>query len=282
MHTYSSILTICVLSVIIQNQLCAGCESKCEYQTVYFQPGTNRQDHTNILHFLCYLDLSTRLPLRFKKISNLCTLIDSTVQGEKYTFPLVQSPSLPSFGKPSPGIAAAVIVVHGTQRNAEDYYCYMQNSANIEYNGHFNSSVLVLAPHFYDINDNVPSNVLYWDTNSGWKGGDLSTKYYDARISSFGVLDEVLSILTDSSIYPNLKVKQPLLGATAIAAVGFSASLMEVSYFLCIMLTVCYGIGTLSRWPSRTKICFDGHTSCVRCGTLCADEPIELHVSRYG
>eukprot|EP00028_Trichosphaerium_sp_Am-I-7-wt_P006659 CAMPEP_0168533772 /NCGR_PEP_ID=MMETSP0405-20121227/17351_1 /TAXON_ID=498012 /ORGANISM="Trichosphaerium sp, Strain Am-I-7 wt" /LENGTH=333 /DNA_ID=CAMNT_0008560047 /DNA_START=22 /DNA_END=1020 /DNA_ORIENTATION=+ len=101
-------------------------------------------------------------------------------------------------------IEIAVIMVHGTGRNADEYFCYMRNSVD-EYYGKDRDKVLVIAPHFKIPSDNPVVGDLFWDHNEDWKAGYDSTNTFDKRVSSFTVLDDMLSIFADRLIYPSLK-----------------------------------------------------------------------------
>ncbi|MCK6370874.1 MAG: hypothetical protein L6Q83_06005 [Gammaproteobacteria bacterium] len=69
----------------------------------------------------------------------------------------------------------AVFVIHGTNRNADDYLGYLDDL-----------DTLVIAPHFQDSGPG-----LYW-TSGGWKRGDRSK---DAeRVSSYEVLDRMVEM----------------------------------------------------------------------------------------
>ena len=107
-------------------------------------------------------------------------------------------------GHPNPNVTMAVIVSHGAARNAEDYFCYMQNSVD-SYFGANRDAVLVFAPWFAGPEDNPAPNQIYWASDGGWKWCDLSTKNITKRTSSCTMLDSVAQNLADRNIYPSLK-----------------------------------------------------------------------------
>jgi len=90
-------------------------------------------------------------------------------------------------------IRHAVIVVHGTNRNAVDYFDYASAAVS--------SDVLVVAPRFETSSDSPSSAELHW-TNSGWKEGNESTGSRPWTISSFAVADELLRSM--HATFPNL------------------------------------------------------------------------------
>lgn len=98
--------------------------------------------------------------------------------------------------------ARAVVVVHGILRNAADYLSYAQTAAATA-----GSSALLVAPQFPISTDTLQTDDLYW-TKEGWSGGSLSrdTEYARPfRISSFGVLDQLVSQLANRTNFPNLR-----------------------------------------------------------------------------
>lgn len=95
-------------------------------------------------------------------------------------------------------VRTAVVVVHGTSRNADDYAGYAMRAAR---DANEASSTLVVAPHFRGSSD-TRNGRLSW-TNDGWKFGDLSqTSAW--RMSSFEVMDRIVDQLTTSR-FPNLE-----------------------------------------------------------------------------
>jgi hypothetical protein len=107
-----------------------------------------------------------------------------------------------------PGIRRAVIIIHGTNRNANNYYDYIESAAQQS-----NQSVttIIIAPQFLteeDItNSSLNSNTLFWD-DDGWKQGDhsLSTPANprSTSLSSFTVIDKLLTQLSNPNLFPDL------------------------------------------------------------------------------
>ncbi len=90
-----------------------------------------------------------------------------------------------------------VIVVHGLQRNANDYFSYMTTllqSINME------GSSLLISPYFKDT-QNASADDLYWD--SRWREGADSGNT-NASISSFTVIDAIIEKVVSSGNFPNL------------------------------------------------------------------------------
>lgn len=104
-------------------------------------------------------------------------------------------------------IRRAIIVIHGTKRNATGYYQDMLTAAV----GKLHESI-ILAPHFLTEEDvdyhNLGNDVPFW-TNRGWIQGDSSlstpTNPRSATISSFAVINYILAKWADLNIFPNLQ-----------------------------------------------------------------------------
>jgi pimeloyl-ACP methyl ester carboxylesterase len=97
----------------------------------------------------------------------------------------------------SAAVTQAVIVVHGTNRNADGYYEHMMAAA---VKARVTDHVMVVAPHF-EIDDDDPSGMLTWPENDAWKRGADS----ENGLSSFAVIDELVASLSDSHRFPRLQ-----------------------------------------------------------------------------
>jgi len=95
-----------------------------------------------------------------------------------------------------------VVVVHGTDRNADAYFATMV--ATLEAAGVLSSS-LVVSPRFQALDDAPRADEPYWSTE-GWKRGDLSASDSPlARISSFAAMDTLLFLIADPRRFPGLR-----------------------------------------------------------------------------
>jgi hypothetical protein len=105
-------------------------------------------------------------------------------------------------------ISRAVVVLHGVERNASDYYNNMITSTFMRPT--LSDSTVIIAPQFLteeDINfHKLDKEHLYW-TEGGWTSGSNSrsesTNPRPARIASLAVLDSVMSRII--STFPNLR-----------------------------------------------------------------------------
>lgn len=104
-------------------------------------------------------------------------------------------------------VKKVVIVIHGMNRNAGDYYRNMKEAAKMS--SQYTDSLLIVAPQFLEEEDLDPNHLnstyLYW--SSGWKSGSNSKNNSNhprpARISSYAVMDTLMMLLADH--LPNLK-----------------------------------------------------------------------------
>lgn len=98
-------------------------------------------------------------------------------------------------------IEKAVIVIHGTNRNADDYFENMEAAAKSAPES--TENLLIVAPQFLTETDieahSLDAEHLYW-TSGGWKSGsnsrDEATNPRPVRIPSYAVLDSLLIHLT--------------------------------------------------------------------------------------
>jgi pimeloyl-ACP methyl ester carboxylesterase len=96
-------------------------------------------------------------------------------------------------------VTSAIVVVHGTGRNAGGYFTRMLQAANL---AGASNTTLVVAPWFTTSDDDgTPRGTVRW-TGDGWKIGDSSRK--PKGISSFAAMDELLLRVGDRSKFPNI------------------------------------------------------------------------------
>ncbi|NVK83229.1 MAG: Ig-like domain-containing protein [Cytophagia bacterium] len=91
----------------------------------------------------------------------------------------------------------AIIVVHGANRDADNYFNFLVNPLNSE--GLMENTILI-SPEFKD-NSTASNNDLYW--NSDWREGQKSTS--NTKISSFEAIDAILTRLSDREAFPVLE-----------------------------------------------------------------------------
>lgn len=95
-------------------------------------------------------------------------------------------------------LTSAIIVVHGQNRNADDYFSYMMSSLRAE---NWEEQTLLVAPYFQSAST-AQSDEISW-SGSSWREGQNSGG--PASISSFTAIDQILSLLGDKSRFPVLE-----------------------------------------------------------------------------
>ncbi len=95
-------------------------------------------------------------------------------------------------------LTSALIMVHGLNRNADDYFQYLMSTLQSEER---QSEVAFLAPHFRR-EARSGMNDLYWSGN-GWREGQSSSDA--ANMSSFAVIDQLIDQLGDQEHFPALE-----------------------------------------------------------------------------
>jgi hypothetical protein len=100
---------------------------------------------------------------------------------------------------PLPQVSRAVIVVHGMNGNAADYY---QIGTRLAPDG----GTLIIAPQFLLEQDaasqSLPANVLRW--RGRWQSGDDAAG--PVAVSSYDAIDVMFATLADCSRFPNLRM----------------------------------------------------------------------------
>lgn len=92
----------------------------------------------------------------------------------------------------------AVIVVHGQNRNADEYFSWLTSTFN---NANLSNNTILISPFFKNQTD-ASTGDIHWRT-SNWREGQNAS---DASgISSFTVIDEIIAQLADKDRFPVLK-----------------------------------------------------------------------------
>lgn len=98
-------------------------------------------------------------------------------------------------------VTEAVVVVHGVDRNANDYFSSMNDAATLAGRS---LSTMIIAPQFQTSDDAPAADEPMW-TSSGWRAGDLSSSTGPLpRISSYAAIDTVLVRLGNRTRFPRL------------------------------------------------------------------------------
>lgn len=112
-----------------------------------------------------------------------------------------------SLDTPNMAVTRALVMVHGTNRNADHYFATATSAAFLA--GALDDTV-VIAPHMIDATDKKDENEIVWATS--WRTGGPSAANPD--LTAFDFMDEILHKLANKQMFPNLK---------AIVVTGHSA-----------------------------------------------------------
>jgi hypothetical protein len=145
---------------------------------------------------------STALPASCGNSSNGCSSLVRLQGGAK----ILVYRNFPFAGSSS--VRSALVVVHGSGRNPVSTFTGMMHSVGL---AGASQSTMVLAPQFKTSADGPASGEGTW-TDDGWKEGAGAVQ--PKGLSSFTVMDELITTLADRSRFPNL---------TRITVVGHSA-----------------------------------------------------------
>ena len=129
------------------------------------------------------------------------------------TYPLDQA---------NPRIRRALIMVHGTLRNADHYFTTATGAAFLA--GALGDT-LVIAPAFHSAaphcEDKLQPHEVSWScTGDSWRSGGVAVS--DPELTSFDFVDALLTRLADKHLFPNLK---------AVVVAGHSAGGQFVSRY---------------------------------------------------
>jgi pimeloyl-ACP methyl ester carboxylesterase len=154
----------------------------------------------------------------------------------------------------NPAVHRALIMVHGTNRNADHYFTTATGAAFLA--GALNDTV-VIAPSFLSAdrgcNDKLQENEVSWSCRGdSWRSGGTSLSNKD--LTSFDFIDELLRRLADKKVFPNL---------TTIVIAGHSAGGQFVSRYEManrvdgtLGVAISYVVANPSSyaWPDATRI----------------------------
>jgi len=154
----------------------------------------------------------------------------------------------------NPRIRRALIMVHGTLRNADHYFTTATGAAFL---AQALDDTLVIAPAFHSdakgCGDRLAANEFSWScTGDSWRSGGTSVT--DANVTSFDFVDVILARLADKRIFPNLK---------AIVVAGHSAGGQFVSRYemanrahetLGVAVTYVVANPSSYAWPDASRV----------------------------
>lgn len=98
-------------------------------------------------------------------------------------------------------MTSAIIVVHGNNRNGNEYFNWMTNAVLSLGKA---SETVIVAPQF-KLSSETGTNAqhLFYSSN-GWKRGFQSLNISSTKYSSYDVIDSLVAVFSDKSHFPNL------------------------------------------------------------------------------
>jgi len=146
-------------------------------------------------------------------------------------------------------VRRAVVMVHGTNRNADHYFSTVTAAAFLA--GALDDAV-VISPRFTACNDKLQPNEVGWScTGDSWRSGGMAVTHPD--LSSFDFMDQIVTKLGNKRVFPNLR---------AIVVTGHSAGGQFVARYQMsnrvhdsIGTPMSYVVANPSSyaWPSATR-----------------------------
>jgi hypothetical protein len=100
--------------------------------------------------------------------------------------------------KLNPNVQTMMIVVHGINRNAGEYFNWVNRAVA---NANQQSSTLVIAPRF-NVQSEAATDELYWG-RLAWRDGDNSSS--TVKVSSFAVVDSIIGEVVRSGNFEGLQ-----------------------------------------------------------------------------
>ncbi|MFI5311171.1 MAG: alpha/beta fold hydrolase [Gemmatimonadales bacterium] len=115
-----------------------------------------------------------------------------------------------SLDSPNATVTRALIMVHGTGRNADHYF---ETTTAAGFLAGALDNTVIIAPHLIADPDKPQANEIVWPNRGDtWRSGGMSTS--NPTISAFDFVDEILRKLANKKTFPNL---------TKIVVAGHSA-----------------------------------------------------------
>ena len=97
-------------------------------------------------------------------------------------------------------VKGAIITIHGHSRNADDYFDKMMSIVSGQ---GLKDEVMVVSPKFITLYEQSTDTDWYWNTTS-WKWGLQSYTSNGNNVSTFELIDSLLSRLSDKDLFPQL------------------------------------------------------------------------------
>ena len=178
-------------------------------------------------------------------------------------------------------IKRALIMVHGTNRNADHYF---QTATAAAFLAGVQADTIVIAPHIVTTADKLAENEIAWPGGGdSWRAGGASPSH--PGLFSFDIVDELLRKLATKSVFPNMR---------AIVVTGHSAGgqfatryamANKVHDTLAVPVTYVVANPSSYAWPDATRptAAGDADPAAAKDGwSLMPDNPVPHTNFTYG
>jgi hypothetical protein len=121
--------------------------------------------------------------------------------------PVADGLSLPFFRNlslttPNSAVTQAVIVVHGSNRDAANFFDTVETAAE---QANVDATTVVVAPHFECSADSPPPGQVFWAcSGQDWSHGFRDANGAATPIYSYAVMDQLVTTLANKTTFPNL------------------------------------------------------------------------------
>jgi pimeloyl-ACP methyl ester carboxylesterase len=185
-----------------------------------------------------------------------------------------------SLTTPNANVRRALVIVHGTNRNADHYF---ETALGAAFFADALSDTVVIAPALHSNDGNCkdklePKEVSWSCGGDSWRSGGVAAS--DKSLTSFDFVDEILRRLADKKIFPNL---------TQIVVAGHSAGGQFVARYAManrvqeslagVMVSYVVANPSSYAWPDATRVLPVNDGSAANAALEWKDEVVHTNYS---
>jgi len=150
-------------------------------------------------------------------------------------------------------VRRALIMVHGTNRNADHYF---QTAVTAAFLGQAIDDTIVISPHLVSAdagcNDKLAPNEVSWSCRGdSWRSGGTSTSH--PNLTSFDFIDEILRKLANKRMFPNMAHIVVAGHSAGGQVVARYAMVNKVHETLGVPVTYVVANPSSYAWPDATR-----------------------------
>ncbi|HEX4739860.1 MAG TPA: alpha/beta fold hydrolase [Caulobacteraceae bacterium] len=174
--------------------------------------------------------------------------------------------------QPDPTVRRALIMVHGTLRNADHYFATATTAGFLD--GALDDTVII-APAFHSADPHcddklAPGEVSFSCTGDSWRSGGAASS--DPKLTSFDFADVLLRRLADKRLFPNLEVIVVAGHSAGGQFVARYAMASRVADDLGVPVRFVVANPSSYAWPDATRLIPKGVGSPVAAAAAWKDE----------